>query len=326
MDKLGGKLMLEFVGIRSKVYAYRTSDDNELKKVKGITRTSLRQITFKNYLDCLTEHTKFYSNQVLIKSKLHSLARVTTNKLVLQPYDDKRNINYFTNDLVPWGYVRTVSEVLFIIFEKVRDNNVGGINYVATKIFIPQSRLAYEILRNSTNEVIEIIYDAAEEMDRLASQVLQQLPQDVIEMDIIKSIVTQLTGLTKFTDINYTTYAVLNLFQGCSKQTYSISNFLGSYKNKHFYINKLMCDAAYFADPNFLSKCFLARGKKNYDFKFQRGSRSSHQDIMVWIMKNIAKKEAGWKEGPDSGLWPSNNPNDYIEILKIIKLHVQFNL
>ncbi|KAK9718346.1 hypothetical protein QE152_g23221 [Popillia japonica] len=136
------------------------------------------------------------------------LATVTTNKLVLQPYNDKHNINYFTNDSVPWGYVRAVKSYLIYLEKYISDNNIEGINYVATKIFISQSLLTCEILRNSTNEVIEIIYDAAAEMDRLASQVLQQLPQDVIEMDIIKSIVAQLTELAKFTDINYITYAI----------------------------------------------------------------------------------------------------------------------
>lgn len=68
-----------------------------------------------------------------------------------------------------------------------------------------------------------------------------------------------------------------------------------------------MCDAAYFVDPDFLGKCFTVLETNNYDFIFQPPSRSSHQDIMVWIIKNIhSSRKVGWREGPDSGVWPSN--------------------
>ena len=36
----------------------------------------------------------------------HRISTIEMDKLVLSPYDDKRNINYFTNETVPWGYYK----------------------------------------------------------------------------------------------------------------------------------------------------------------------------------------------------------------------------
>ena len=37
-DKLGGKIMTKFVGLRAKTYSYLKDDDSEDKKAKGIKK------------------------------------------------------------------------------------------------------------------------------------------------------------------------------------------------------------------------------------------------------------------------------------------------
>ena len=63
-DKLGGKIMIEFVGFRAKTYAYLMDDNSEYKKAKG-TKTSAikRDLMLKNYKDFL-----FY-DKIVLKSQ-----------------------------------------------------------------------------------------------------------------------------------------------------------------------------------------------------------------------------------------------------------------
>ena len=53
-DELAGKIMIEFVGLRVKTYAYLMDADNEHKKAKGTKQCVIkRRLMFKNYKDCL---------------------------------------------------------------------------------------------------------------------------------------------------------------------------------------------------------------------------------------------------------------------------------
>ncbi|XP_076384365.1 uncharacterized protein LOC143262720 [Megalopta genalis] len=56
-DENGGKIMTEFVGLRSKMYAIRVQDKDDVKKIKGIkTNVTIKNITFDDYLACLHDH------------------------------------------------------------------------------------------------------------------------------------------------------------------------------------------------------------------------------------------------------------------------------
>ena len=49
-----GKMMIEFVRLRAKTYAYLMDDDKEHKKAKGTKKCVIRRrLVFKNYKDCL---------------------------------------------------------------------------------------------------------------------------------------------------------------------------------------------------------------------------------------------------------------------------------
>ena len=53
-DELDGKIMTEFCALRAKAYAYLIEDDSEHKKANGMKKCIVkREITFKNYVDCL---------------------------------------------------------------------------------------------------------------------------------------------------------------------------------------------------------------------------------------------------------------------------------
>ncbi|XP_063934407.1 uncharacterized protein LOC135146183 [Zophobas morio] len=107
-DENNGKIMLEFVGLRSKMYAYRVAKDDFNKKVikksKGSTKASLKTITFENYKECLFNSRNYEKSQNLIKSKHHIVYTIKQEKIVLSHNDDKRIVTRFATDTRPWGY------------------------------------------------------------------------------------------------------------------------------------------------------------------------------------------------------------------------------
>ena len=58
-DELGGKVMSEFIGLRSKSYAFTYIDNNNIErcdqKLKGIKKNIIKEtINFKHCYNCLT--------------------------------------------------------------------------------------------------------------------------------------------------------------------------------------------------------------------------------------------------------------------------------
>ena len=63
-DKLGGKIMIEFFGLRAQTYKYLINDNSEHKKSKGTKKCVIkRSLMFKNYKDCL------FNDKTLLKSQ-----------------------------------------------------------------------------------------------------------------------------------------------------------------------------------------------------------------------------------------------------------------
>lgn len=61
-DENHGRIMTEFVGLRSKMYAVRVEGEDQIKKLKGIKKNHVKtQITFQDYVDCLS----FNKNKII---------------------------------------------------------------------------------------------------------------------------------------------------------------------------------------------------------------------------------------------------------------------
>ena len=55
-DELGGKIMIKFVALRPKSYAYIELDDKEDKKCKGIKKCVVEKtLDFDDYKNCLPD-------------------------------------------------------------------------------------------------------------------------------------------------------------------------------------------------------------------------------------------------------------------------------
>ncbi|XP_021001758.2 uncharacterized protein [Parasteatoda tepidariorum] len=91
-DENKGRIMSEFIGLKSKMYAYKTEEKTE-KRLKGIKKQTLKnKITFHDYFDCLFSKKNLYAEMNFIRSKHHNIHSVHQNKLALSFNDEKRHI------------------------------------------------------------------------------------------------------------------------------------------------------------------------------------------------------------------------------------------
>ena len=89
-DELGGKIMIEFVGLRAKTYAYLMDEDTEHKKAKGTKKCLIkRELMFKNYKDGLFNNKIILKSQQRFKSDYHNVYIEQINEIALSSNDDK---------------------------------------------------------------------------------------------------------------------------------------------------------------------------------------------------------------------------------------------
>nr|CAI5858934.1 unnamed protein product [Callosobruchus analis] len=118
-DENNGRIMTEFVGLKSKMYAIRlffTEKEKEIEKVikkdKGITGAFLRRIIFEDCYKCLFNQVNLSINESLIRSKKHEVYTISQKKVALTSYDDKRIVNYVYTDTLPWGYQKIIKYLI----------------------------------------------------------------------------------------------------------------------------------------------------------------------------------------------------------------------
>ena len=102
-DEAHGKIITEFVGLRSKMYSLEVPDaekdeDKHKKTAKGIKKNTVKKtLTIENYKDALFNEENVYRTMNNIRSINHDLYCQEINKLALSSYDDKR---YVLNDKI----------------------------------------------------------------------------------------------------------------------------------------------------------------------------------------------------------------------------------
>lgn len=95
-DELNGKIMLQFVGLRSKCYSILSLDElsqiiNKIKKAKGVRKGVVEnRITFADYVECIEKNCEIVETQNAIRSIKHRVYTIEQRKIALSPFDDKR--------------------------------------------------------------------------------------------------------------------------------------------------------------------------------------------------------------------------------------------
>jgi len=94
--------MVEFCGLRSKMYSFRTEKGIEKKVGKGVKKNILKsRLKFKHYKNVLNSHSRVFVKQTSIQSRKHRVVTRTQRKLGLSCFDDKR---YWKDDIASYAH------------------------------------------------------------------------------------------------------------------------------------------------------------------------------------------------------------------------------
>ena len=105
-DELGGKIMTEFVALRTKTYSYLTDDCEEDKKAKGTKKCVIkRRLKFSDYKDCLLNNEIILKLQQRLESEKHDVYTEEVNKIALSSNDDKRLQTFDEITSNPYGTI-----------------------------------------------------------------------------------------------------------------------------------------------------------------------------------------------------------------------------
>lgn len=105
-DELQGGNMCEFVGLRSKTYAFLLNDKGEstLKsKCKGVTKGYRKTINFQQFKQCIETFAKTVLQQYHIRANNHIVRTLKISKTCFSSFDDKRYLMPCGIHSVPYG-------------------------------------------------------------------------------------------------------------------------------------------------------------------------------------------------------------------------------
>ena len=106
-DEAAGKIIKEFVGLRSKLYSYKMDEGKENKKCKGIKKAVVKKsISHEDYKTCLETGKEQLRRQNIIRSYEHVLYTEEVNKIALSAADDKRYLLKDSHDTLAWGHYK----------------------------------------------------------------------------------------------------------------------------------------------------------------------------------------------------------------------------
>ena len=93
-DEACGVLIVEFIGLKSKMYSYIKSDEKGGRTAKGIRKNMIKNnIKHEEYKNTLINNEQMHHKMKTIRSQRHQLGSYEINKVSLSCFDDKRYIH-----------------------------------------------------------------------------------------------------------------------------------------------------------------------------------------------------------------------------------------
>lgn len=105
-NEFPSKRIVEFCGLRSKMYSVRFLDDSSQKRAKGVPRRVLATINHEEYLLCLSNMCVLEHSFRAIRSQKHQLYTMRHVKSCLSPFDDKRFLLPGCTNTLAYGHFR----------------------------------------------------------------------------------------------------------------------------------------------------------------------------------------------------------------------------
>lgn len=121
-DETNSVAISEFVGLRAKMYCFKTAVDKVVKKAKGVKKCVVsKKISFEDYKACLEDpNLEVHRSMRSFQSRKHVVHTTVSNKLALANYDDKRVAIDRVNTL-PWGHYKIPMELRRIYHDDSMD-------------------------------------------------------------------------------------------------------------------------------------------------------------------------------------------------------------
>lgn len=92
-DECCGKIIQEFIGLRSKCYSFKCLNEEPQNKSKGVKRNVVEKLTMEEYNQSLEDRNlKILKQQYIFRSDLHRVYTMNMTKVALNSNDDKRFI------------------------------------------------------------------------------------------------------------------------------------------------------------------------------------------------------------------------------------------
>ena len=104
-DETAGKIIKEFVGLRSKLYSFIMEEGKENKRCKGVKKQVVENnISHEDYKTCLKTGKDKLTRQDILRSYEHEVYTEEVNKIALSAEDDKRYILKDGIHTLAWGH------------------------------------------------------------------------------------------------------------------------------------------------------------------------------------------------------------------------------
>ena len=106
-DEAAGKNIMEFVGLRAKLYSYKMEEGEENKRCQGVKKRVVENtITHEDYKTCLLTGKEQLRKQNILRSYGHEIYTEEVNKIALSAADDKRHILSDGVHTLAWGHYK----------------------------------------------------------------------------------------------------------------------------------------------------------------------------------------------------------------------------
>ena len=113
-DETNGVPILEFIGLRAKMYSIRLGDDSTKLTAKDIDRGFVKKhIKHERYRMCLKQYQRTSAQFKTIRSQRQELFTMDISKIGLSPYDDKRYLLKDSHETLAFGHYRIPKKWLF---------------------------------------------------------------------------------------------------------------------------------------------------------------------------------------------------------------------
>ena len=136
-DEAGGQQIVEFVGLRAKLYSYKMLDGSVDKKFNSVTKNvTKRRIQFDDYRECLFSRKAQHRQMIVIRSHCHQIYTEEMNEIALSSDDDKRVIVADGIHTLAYGHTNLKK----IVIKKMSYNEIP--NVLVDGIVLPNKPLS----------------------------------------------------------------------------------------------------------------------------------------------------------------------------------------